>query len=105
MAKLFSVGTIDGVEFTKAGSFTNDAGEVVTYGDSVRLQFSTIVDIEKQGIKTKAKRTYKIYAPMRGDVESTVNYYNGLIGKEVQCDIVPTDGQTFHINGEVKVNK
>ena len=102
MAKLIVAGSVEGVEFTKAGSFKNQDGDLITFGDSVKLQLSTVVDIEKQGIKTKAKRSFKVNVPVNGDLEMMVQQYNNMIGKDIQCEFIPTDGQVFQLSGDIK---
>lgn len=103
MAKLIVSGVVEGVDFTKAGSFKNSDGDIITYPDAVRLQLSTVVDIEKQGIKTKAKRGFSVNVPVQGDLEVMVQQYNGFIGKTIQCAFIPTEGQKFNLNGEIQV--
>ena len=105
MAKLIVSGNVEGVDFTKAGSFKNDKGDVITYPDAVRLQLSTLVDIEKQGIKTKAKRSFSVNVPVNGDLNVMVEQYNQYIGKSIQCSFVPTDGQKFQLSGDIQVLK
>ena len=105
MAKLIVSGNVEGVDFTKAGSFKNSDGDIVTFSNSVRLQMSTIVDIEKQGIKTKAKRSFSVSVPVDGDLEAMVQQYNQYIGKDIQCSFTPTDGQKFILNGSINITK
>ena len=105
MAKLLVSGTVEGVDFTKAGSLVTDKGDTITYPDSVRLQLSTVVDITKQGIKTKVKRGFSVNVPIEGDLVTMVEQYQNYIGKEIQCGFVPTEGQKFNLTGDIKVIK
>ncbi len=105
MAKLIVSGAVEGVDFTKAGSFKNSDGDLVTFPDSVRLQLSTIVDIVKQGIRTKAKRSFSVAVPVEGDLQVMVEQYQQYIGKEIQCSFTPTDGQKFVLNGDLRITK
>ena len=105
MAKLLVSGTVEGVDFTKAGSFKNSDGDLVVYPDSIKLQLSTLVDIVKQGIKTKAKRSFSVSVPVDGELEVMVQQYNQYIGKSIQCSFIPTDGQKFTLSGDIQVLK
>ncbi len=106
MAKLIVSGILEGVEFGKSGSFTNKDGVLIKFGASVSLQLSQIVNIDKQGISTKAKRSFKIKINTTDDdIEALVAKYNQLIGQTIQSSFIPVDGQVFVAYGEVKVVK
>ena len=105
MAKLIVSGNVEGVDFTKAGSFKNADGDIITYPDSVRLQLSALIEIEKQGIKTKAKRSFSVNVPVQGDLALMVEQYNQYIGKNIECSFIPSDGQKFQMTGNIQVLK
>ncbi len=106
MAKLIVAGVVEGVDFTKSGSFRNSEGEMVRYGSSVKVQLSTVVDVEKSGIKTKAKRVFKLNVPTTDEgLPLLVEQYNQMIGKEIQASFVPTEGQTFQLAGDIRLVK
>ena len=102
MAKLQIAGVLEGVDFTKAGSFVDDSGKPIKYGTSVNLTLSTLVDIVKEGIPTKTKRSFRLKVPVEDiDLENRVKIYNSMIGKTIVAEFVPTDGQRFTVVGEI----
>ena len=104
MAKLLVTGTIEGVDFTKSGQFKRDDGEVVKYNSSIKLLLSTFIDIEKQGIKTKTKRVFKLSIPTTDDgLEMLVEQYNKMIGKNIEAEFIPNDGQVFSLLGDIRI--
>jgi hypothetical protein len=106
MAKIQAVGTLEGVELTPAGSFTNEKGELQKYGNSISLQFSVYIDVEKAGIKSKAKRSFSVKRSCGDDeLEALVKKYNLYIGKDVIVDIIPKDAQKFVLGNDIRENK
>ena len=106
MAKLTVSGSVEGVDFTKSGSLKNSDGDLITFSSSVKLQLSTLVKVEKQGIITTSKRMFKVNIPVEDDqIEQEVQKYNKLINHEIECSFIPSESQVFHLNGDVKVIK
>lgn len=107
MSKLVVFGTVEGVDFVKSGViFDENTGQKMPYGSSVSLILSQFVDIEKAGIKTKTKRSFRVQIPVADDIlEYEVNKYNAYIGKNIEAPFIPTEGQRFKLHGELNVPK
>ncbi len=95
MHGVFIRGVLVGVDFTQAGEFTNESGDIIKFGDSVKLEISVSQKIVKQDISTQQTNQYMLHIPVENSVKDDVEHYNKLLGKTFEAAVTLQNGLKF----------
>lgn len=100
---IYAHGKLEGVDFTVAGSGTDDKGNPMKWDSSIHLNLSTLETITKEanGVKipTLAKRSFLIKIACDTDVlEAEVKKWNEKKDEMLHLRLQPSKNATFKIS-------
>ena len=100
---LYAHGIVEGVDFTVAGSGSDQLGNKIVWDSSVNLNFSTLEKITKQvngvNLSSFAKRNFLIKLACDTDaLPSEVEKWKSSINKTVHLRLQPSKNSTFRLS-------
>lgn len=100
---LYAHGVLEGVDFVTAGNGFDDSKSPISWGSSIKLNFSTLEKITKDvnGIKvsTQAKRPFLIALSCESEeINALVQKWNAEIGKTLHLKLQPSKNSTFKLS-------
>lgn len=104
---VYAHGKLEGVDFTVAGSGTDDKGNPMKWDSSVHLNLSTIEQITKEAdgvkISTLAKRPFLIKLACDTDkLQFEVDAWNKKKDQILHLRLQPSKNATFKLSEEIK---
>jgi len=102
---IYAHGVLEGVDYTVAGSGTDDNGNKIKWDSSISLNFSTLEKITKDvgGVEltTMAKRPFIIKIPCQTEMLTMeVDKWNKERGKYLNIRLQPSKNATFKISDD-----